>query len=221
MVKILKASYSYDVATNVIVGGGSAGGLAAYLHLDWYASQAPATATVRGMPDSGFFEDGNYTRDGKPDYDADMANLYQFQNSAVSVPSACVAALGYKCLFAYHLIPYIKTPIFALNSAYDATMGPGQCGADSGIVMDWNNNTAVNLCGNYVRSQLKQLLKPPSAVFLDSCHHHCGEWNQITILKLTCSKALQLWYQGGASALPNDGYMDQDQPYPCNSCCSP
>ena len=101
------------------------------------------------------FEDGNYTRDGKADYDADMKNLYSFQNSVAGIYStACTSALGYKCLFAYHLMPYIKTPILALNSAYDATMGPGECGANSGIIMDWNNNTAVNLCGNHVRAQV-------------------------------------------------------------------
>ena len=76
-----------------------AGGLAAYLHVDWYAEQAPAGVKARGMPDSGcvapapavrirerlgctsftlvgatcsFFMDGNYTRDGKADYEGRM-----------------------------------------------------------------------------------------------------------------------------------------------------
>jgi hypothetical protein len=44
----------------------------------------------------------------------------------------------------------MQTPVLALNSVYDATMGDGACG-HSGIVFDWNNATSVNLCGNYVR----------------------------------------------------------------------
>ena len=52
----LRASFALDGATDVVVGGGSAGGLAAYLHVDWWARQAPAGVKARGMPDSGFFE---------------------------------------------------------------------------------------------------------------------------------------------------------------------
>jgi hypothetical protein len=223
-VAALTASFGFDAATDLVVGGGSAGGIAAYLHADFYAAQCAASSCKAiVMPDSGFFEDGDNDRDGKGDYDTNIQNLYGFMNSAAGISSsACTNALGYKCMFAEHLIPYIKVPIFALNSAYDATMGNGQCGADSGITMDWSNATAVNLCGNFVRGQLKALLAPPkNAVFLDACHHHCGEWNQITIDGLTCSKALQLFYTGGSAALPNSGYMDQGNVYPCDACCSP
>jgi hypothetical protein len=63
-----------------------------------------------------------------------------------------------------------------------------------------------------------------NAVFLDSCHHHCGEWNAITIEGITCSQAVTLWYNGGVKALPSgSGIMDADQPYPCPNgtpgCC--
>ena len=218
----LRASFGFGGATDLVVGGGSAGGIAAYLHADWYAAQAPPGARAVAFPDSGFFEDGDNDRDGKGDYDANIQALYSFQNSAAGIFStACTAALGYKCMFAFHLIPYVKTRILALNSAYDATMGAGECGAGSGITLDWNNATSVNLCGNYVRAGLRQRLAAPSAVFLDSCHHHCGEWNSITIDGLTSSRALAVFYSSGNAALPNGGYMDQAQPYPCAACCSP
>lgn len=213
----LRASYSFDTATDLIVGGCSAGGLAAYLHVDWWAAQAP-TAKSRGLPDSGFFLDGNYNRDGKANYELRMKNMYQFMNSGAGISPACTSQLDYKCLFAYHLLPFIKTPVLALNSAYDATMGNGDCG-HSGITFDWSNATSVNLCGNYVRDLVRQLLLAPSAAFLDSCHHHCGEWGAITIDQTTSPKALDTWYTNGSLALPNDGYMDQSQIYPCNTCC--
>jgi hypothetical protein len=53
----LKASYNFGAATDLVVGGGSAGGLAAYLHVDWYANQAPAGVKARGFPDSGVRHD--------------------------------------------------------------------------------------------------------------------------------------------------------------------
>jgi len=214
----LKANYSFDSATDLVIGGCSAGGLAAYLHVDWYAQQAPK-AKARGMIDSGFFLDGNYSRDGKPDYEARMENLYNFMNSKVGINPTCAEKLGYKCLFAYNIIPFNKTPTLALNSAYDATMGNGQCG-HSGITFDWNDPASVNACGNYVRTLMKTLLKSPSAAFLDSCKHHCGEWDSIHIDTLDSSTAMNTWFTQGSNALPNNGYMDQDQVYPCTSCCS-
>ena len=49
-----------DTATEVILSGGSAGGLAVYYHLDYIAaavkSMAPA-ARVTGFPDAGYFAD--------------------------------------------------------------------------------------------------------------------------------------------------------------------
>lgn len=219
----LTASFGYDRATDVVVGGGSAGGIAAYLHADFYAAAAPPGARAAAFPDSGYFEDGDNDRDGKGDYDANIKALYGFMNSAAGIfQTACTAAVGYKCMFAKVLIPYMTTRFLALNSAYDSTMGAGECGAGSGITLDWSNATSVNLCGNYVRAGFKtSLAASTSAVFLDSCHHHTGEWNSITIDGLSSSTALFKFYTQGAGALPGGGYMDQGEPYPCAACCSP
>jgi len=218
VVNSLRANYGLNSATDIVIGGCSAGGLAAYLHVDWYSQKQPS-ATTRGLIDSGFFLDGNYSRDGVPDYEARMNNIYNFMNSKASIKSTCNEKLGYKCLFAYHMIPYITSPIFILNSAYDATMADGACGY-SGINFNWNDAATVNGCANYIRSLMKSLVVPPSAVFLDSCKHHCGEWNSIMISGQTSSSAFKIWYTMGDNSLPNHGYMDQNQPYPCDSCCS-
>ena len=223
-VAALKASFGFDAATDLVVGGGSAGGIACYLHADYYAAESPAGSRTAAMCDSGFFEDGNNDRDGKGDYDSNIQNLYGFMNSIAGIHStSCTSKLGYKCMFAQHLIPYIETPFLGLNSAYDATMGNGECGAGTGITLNWTNPASVNACGDHVRSQFTALLQGTgNAVFLDSCKHHCGEWNQITIEGLTCSQAVALWYNGGVKALPNGhGYMDAAKPYPCADCCKP
>jgi len=215
--KSLREKYGFADATDLVVGGCSAGGLAAYIHVDWWAHQVPK-AVARGLPDSGFFLDGDYNRDGKPNYEARMANLYKFMNSSAGISSTCTSRIGYKCLFAYHLMPFIESPVLALNSAYDATMGNGQCG-HSGITFNWNDAKSVNECGNYIRGLFKELLAEPSAVFLDSCRHHCGEWGAITIDGLKSPEVLQLWYEKGTKGLPHNGYMDQNQVFPCDSCC--
>ncbi len=42
-------------ATDVVISGCSAGGLATYLHVDLWHSLFPSSTKVVGMPDSGFF----------------------------------------------------------------------------------------------------------------------------------------------------------------------
>ena len=93
-------------ATDVVVSGTSAGGLAAYLHTDYIASRVPPGARVAAMPDAGFFLDG-----------ADAAGAYRYRlqwQSAVGAAlwnatvrgthAGCLAATApadaWKCFFA-------------------------------------------------------------------------------------------------------------------------
>jgi hypothetical protein len=57
VVASLRATAGFGAATDLVVNGCSAGGLAAYLHCDWYAAQVPA-AKAACVPDSGFFLGG-------------------------------------------------------------------------------------------------------------------------------------------------------------------
>ena len=56
----LDANQGLADATDIVVSGCSAGGLATYLHVDEYAERYDA-ARVVGMPDSGFFLDWDDT----------------------------------------------------------------------------------------------------------------------------------------------------------------
>jgi len=49
----LNANHQLQKGTDFLIGGCSAGGLATYLHVDWWKENLPSTATVRGLPDSG------------------------------------------------------------------------------------------------------------------------------------------------------------------------
>ena len=89
----LRANAGLGSASDVVVTGCSAGGLAAFLHTDWFAAQLPAAKT-RGMPGSGWFLDGNYARDGKPDYLGRMTNMFTMMNGSAGVPAACLRAMG-------------------------------------------------------------------------------------------------------------------------------
>lgn len=117
-----------------MIGGCSAGGTSAYLHLDWYAAHGPVTAKVRGLIDSGWFLPGSYTRDRKPDYGARMKELFGMVNASASLSAECIGAHeatdAYLCLFAPRMAPFIHTPLLALNSKFDASMGSGRYRTD-------------------------------------------------------------------------------------------
>ena len=55
-------------------------------------------------------------------YSSRMKTMFGLMNSTASLSSQCVAAHDYKCLFAPIAIAFITTPIFALNSEYDASV---------------------------------------------------------------------------------------------------
>ena len=59
---------------------------------------------------------------------------------------------------------------------------------------------------------------PAHGVFLDSCYHHCGGYNSITIGGETQASAFARWYR--TSGRPLRAWA-QNAVYPCAACCSP
>mmetsp|Transcript_93380 Transcript_93380/g.166088 ORF Transcript_93380/g.166088 Transcript_93380/m.166088 type:complete len:414 (+) Transcript_93380:85-1326(+) len=205
-------------ATDVVVSGCSAGGLATFLHCDHWADaikEASPAAKVACMPDSGFFLD----EDRRPMYGSNMRNVFRFQeSSAAGLNAACVAAHSSdpeKCILAQWASQHIKTPTFPLQSVYDAWQ--------TGNVLEGGASPAItNDFGKNVTELVKTLLlgQPQHGIFLDSCHHHCGSWNGPKIDGTNSSFALQEWYEKGSQALPNKGFFNQNKDFPCNACCT-
>ena len=218
-------------ATDVIVSGCSAGGLATFLHCDhWAAAIADATrasskgpAKVACMPDSGFFLD----EDRSPQYHSKMRNVYSFQeSSAAGLNAACVdahkgdAGGAWKCIFAQWSSQHIQTPTFPMQSQYDSWQtGNVIGGADAGKSAAETQNTFGKNLTSLVLADL--LSAPQHGIFLDSCHHHCGAWDGPEIDGTLIGSALFEWYTKGSPALPNHGLFNQHQPYPCDACCKP
>lgn len=217
-IKSLLFDRGMNRATDVIVSGCSAGGLATFLHCDHWANEiqkATSGAKVVCMPDSGFFLD----EDRSPMYGSNMRNVYRFQeSSSAGLNSDCVAAHTThpeKCILAQWASEHIKTPTFPLQSEYDAWQ--------TGNVLEGNADvTTVNEFGKNLTKLVESLLlsQPQHGIFLDSCHHHCGAWNGPVIDTMKSSVALQEWYEKGSQAMSNKGFFNQNKPYPCELCCS-
>lgn len=225
---------SMRLATDVVVGGCSAGGLATYLHCDrWADAISVATggrAKTRCAPDSGFFIDSLRKCHGR------LTGAYRTQSCAAGVHPECIAAHnvtgdGWKCFFAQWTAPFIKTPTFGLQSQYDSWQGGG------------NNVSQFGTMGQDITALVtSQLLTPTGAArgangaFLDSCSHHCGSsgpqpaWGGgrygpgSRIDGASMGAALKAWYEQGSLKLQNHGFYNADKPYSCGAggtgpCC--
>ncbi|XP_057837573.1 pectin acetylesterase 3 isoform X2 [Cryptomeria japonica] len=103
-----------------LLSGCSAGGLAAFLHCDDFRKLLPRNATVKCNSDGGFFLDAK-----------DISGMYSIrslfndtvnlQGIVKNLPQACTSSQldPNQCFFPQHLFPYIQTPFFILNAAYD------------------------------------------------------------------------------------------------------
>jgi len=128
MVAELRNFHWLGAAKQVVIGGSSAGGLAVYLHTDWWASQLPRDTTVAGLADSGFFADWSSTRPTQAthEYDEDIRSSFKLMNCSGGVNQNCVAAARADrrpladCYFANNTLPHVSTPIFVLQSVYDS-----------------------------------------------------------------------------------------------------
>ncbi|GJP41593.1 hypothetical protein CLOM_g1248 [Closterium sp. NIES-68] len=134
-------------AHQVVVAGCSAGAVAVLLHCDRIRAALEAIApsiSVRCIADSSMFldlPDANNTRN----VEALFTNVTKMHNMSASLPPACLKdrppEKHYECFMAEHLLPYISTPLFLINSNYDIValrliVGPEAVSASSGKPKD-------------------------------------------------------------------------------------
>ena len=111
--------------TEVILSGGSAGGTAAFLALDWVASFLPSTVKLVGAPDAGYFIDAPvWNEPSNYNFRHEFQSGDAIWNSvgSGSLNHACLAAYpteGWRCFFPELHTPYLKTPWHAMMAAYD------------------------------------------------------------------------------------------------------
>ncbi|XP_009619780.1 pectin acetylesterase 8-like [Nicotiana tomentosiformis] len=107
-------------AENAILSGSSAGGLATILNCDKLKSLLPNVARLKCVADAGFFINGR-TISGTLDIQEMYQRVVTLHGSAKNLPSACTSAMDPSlCFFPENVVPYVQTPLFIINSAYDS-----------------------------------------------------------------------------------------------------
>ena len=257
----LTKAHALADATEVVVGGASAGGLAVYLHADRWRTALPK-ARVSALPDSGFFlaVDGDPpppTPDHIPArsthfaaptpsasiaaalaqrplsalsltpgrYAASMREMVTMANSTAGLNPRCVAAHGEDCIFAEVSARFLRTPAFALQSAFDTWQVMNEMATGKNT-----SRASVNAYGARLRSALHATLLASLDVrhgaFIDSCSHHCFKWGDIRIRGAVQAAAHAQWYDAvvARGRAPRDDDDDdrvweQGDGYPCDACC--
>jgi len=207
----LDIRHGFRKATDVVISGCSAGGLATYLHLDWWKQNLITLTKVIGLPDSGFFLDYD-----TPDceYGQKMRWVFNQMNSTDGVNQKCISfnkKQPEKCIFAEHTTPHIDTPYFPMQSVYDSWQLGNILGKPGK-----NDPKEVNKYGEMTKERfLSTVIKnKANGGFLDSCEHHCDSWNQIVIDNKDINQAFPEFYHN-----PSTQIYVQNKAYPCDKCC--
>jgi hypothetical protein len=125
----LKLNYGLGEATEVLLSGGSAGGLSTFLHADYVRSLFGKDVKFGAAPVSGFFLLHD-TAQGLNQYPANMEYVYHMMNSSGGVNQRCRAAVeaaaaaeeeAWKCIFANYSYAHTQTPTFPLQSSVRKT----------------------------------------------------------------------------------------------------
>jgi hypothetical protein len=236
----LRAHFGMDAATEVLLSGCSAGGLATYLHADYVATLLPPTVKrYKAAAVSGFFL--NHTNvDGVPVYPLQMVNVFHMQNATNGVNAQCVAAnptSPARCIFAENTYPFIQTPFFVANSMYDAwslanilTVNQADSHKWSQCIQDLGNCTdkQVKVLNGLWQVQFLERIMTSSnfwqnrnGCFVHSIVKHCGEesrlWNaEVKIGGLYVNQAWGQWYSDQRSTSRFIGCaLNEVPPYQC------
>ena len=210
-----------DDATEVIVGGCSAGAMAVFLHLDRIAGLLPK-ARVGGLSDSGYylFEPTSTPGWAEPEV--------AFHNFSGLLNRECVAAqpagAGWRCLQTDISAPYLKTPLFAMQSRFDINqLSYSPCHsipASKATYGDCVNAYGANLTES-IRRWLAHTLH--HGAFIDGCSRHCQHAVAAgpTANGTTNLRALEDWWRAPPQQRQADrqALWEQRGAYPCASCC--
>lgn len=194
-------------ATDMVVTGGSAGGLSTFLHTDRVANamkkNAPNLKQIRGAPIVGFFLDHDNFKHTWNTYTEEMKYIYSMQNltsGSGALNEECLETYynnPHYCFMSPHMQKFIKTPFFMFNSKYDAW----QIGNEIQI-SSWKTKAEQNAILQYGVDFMKQFESVASenqnGAFITSCICHGCPWNSLKLgsQNLTSMEHYSRWNKG-------------------------
>ena len=111
----LQERQGMSAASEIILSGGSAGGLAVFYNLDHLAEMVPGVK-LTGFPDAGYFLDAQSVS-GEYEYRANFQgadpvwNVTQSRGTNLHCLESYPTSEHWKCLMAPYILPHVQTPV--------------------------------------------------------------------------------------------------------------
>ena len=216
-------------ASDVIITGSSAGGLAVLQHVDYIANKIragslmPDTVNVAGIPDAGYFIDIPDATDEqvhRMEVNQGFRDMYTFQNLKPSLNPACVAqheptADAWKCSLPQYFLQFVQTPLFIIQSFADQYQFTNVMGltCSEGKCSDEDIRYLNNFRGQMLES-IDTNLQPRSGYWITDCNIHTiaertPYWTRITVDGMKLGEAVHGWYFETFGIVGKDGVKGQ------------
>ena len=216
---ILRDEYGLLNATDVLLSGSSAGGLAVYLHTDHIASYLGVKQNeinFMAMADSGWFMD----YEGEGQYTDKMQWVFEAQNTSIGLNQKCLEKVkdGHKCMFAQHMAPFIESKLMAIQSRFDLwQIGHELCSENASEINEYGQWLEKSMMDQFAQSRTKGVGE--RMLYLDSCEHHVfmSQWRSIAIDGFKASQVqVDFWFNN----TDTQKVFRQNKDYPCDACCT-
>eukprot|EP01050_Picozoa_sp_SAG11_P006549 SAG11_NODE_511_length_8847_cov_3.611911_10_plen_194_part_00 len=145
------------------------------------------------------------------------------QNTSAGVPPACLVHYrslgeGWRCFFAQYAAPFVQSPLFALQSQFDAYQTSAMIRSRDSTIVDpyaMNLSNTLELSLGLLGSDAGAALAKKNGrngAFLNACWHHSGAWPRLQISGVTAWDAMATWYIAFCAA-PERGNKTGGQRY--------
>ncbi|KAG0480010.1 hypothetical protein HPP92_010868 [Vanilla planifolia] len=181
-------------ATQALLSGCSAGGLASILHCDEFRALFPASTIVKCLADAGMFLDA-VDVSGVRTLRALYNGVVTLQGVSKNLPEYCTSKMdATSCFFPQNLVANIKTPLFLLNAAYDVwqfheSLVPDKAdpkGYWKECKLNYSscNSTQIQFLQDFRTEMVDSIkgfsLPEQNGQFINSCFAHCQTERQDT-----------------------------------------
>jgi len=224
-IELLIEEYGLNDATDVVLYGESGAGAAVTVSLDVARELIPDTAAVRGLNVGGFIPEWDKAKEDYM-YIDEMKRMYEFHAMEDQLSKDCTSENAdepWLCMLGPFSAKHVKTPIFFMNSHYDAWQLIKIDDLDRQDVYENMSATGkdkeeVDAFGAEFLSQFQASVTSdsPHGAYITSCICHCGCGpNASDFIEWDAPKNRYVqWYNNPTF----DVYVEEDEAnYDCNN----
>ncbi|CAA0820561.1 Pectin acetylesterase 7, partial [Striga hermonthica] len=164
-----------NFADNIILSGGSAGGLATILNCDTLRLLVPDARKIKCVSDSGFFLQAP-NLPGATQRETYFEHIVQLHGLEDFLPQSCRSSMNPGlCLFPENIVEDIQTPLFLIESSFDAFQVQSQYTPYvGGGGREWYNcvTVSLSLCNSTQLEKMQEFHTTFIQTLQNSVHSH-------------------------------------------------